>query len=774
MTQMWRWWFVGAGALLPAACTELAGPRAVQLGFTVGPTDATAGVTIGPVVAVAIEDASGNTVTGATNVVSVSIGTNPTGGTLAGTVSVAPVNGVATFSNLHVDKAGMNYTLKASATGLAEASSTAFTITAGPATRLAFTVQPGNTMGGAPATPPVQVAAQDSFGNIQTGFGDSVTVALGGNPAAGTLSGATVVPAVNGVATFSDLSIAQVSAGYTLTATARGIAGVTSVPFNITPPTGRLSITAVTSGSSPDPDGYAACIDPVSDGHGGTAGCGYGGSPAVGANGTVTMTVDTGAHAVLLMGVAVNCTVAGDNPRAVHASQAETVAVPFAIACVAVTLHVTTTTTGISFDPDGYDLCVDPAVVAWDYGCATYEAAIGVNSGVTVPVAAGTHVVELSGVASNCTVSGENPRTVTANAKTEVPFVVTCAAAGSMRVTAATSGTDVSLNGYLVCVDGSGNPCFRSAVVPVNGVVTLSVIAGPHTVTLRGLAENCTVSGAPDRAVTVPADATVDVAFEVGCVLAERIAFSSGGRIAVIHADGSATQSITPGLAPAWSPDGARLAYECYLDICAIDANGTGFVRLTVNGTGNHHPTWSPDRLKIAFAATPGGVPDLYVMAANGSGVGRLTQGIGFKGSPAWSPNGSKIAFDCQLVAGNDDICVVNADGTGLARLTSDPARDYGAAWKPDGSTLAFVTTRYGADEIVLMSSAGGSVTRIGTGLPGLEPTWSPDGTRLAFVQVYTCDDWCSTDNAIFVATSDGAVVSYLTAGDQPAWKPHP
>ena len=126
------------------------------------------------------------------------------------------------------------------------------------------------------------------------------------------------------------------------------------------------------------------------------------------------------------------------------------------------------------------------------------------------------------------------------------------------------------------------------------------------------------------------------------------------------------------------------------------------------------------------------------------------------------------------MVAGNDDICVVNADGTGLARLTSDPARDYGAAWKPDGSTLAFVTTRYGTDEIVLMSSAGGSVTRIGTGLPGLEPTWSPDGTRLAFVQVYTCDDWCSTDNAIFVATSDGAVVSYLTAGDQPAWKPHP
>src|SRR5439155_26573573 len=91
MTQMWRWWFVGAGALLPAACTELAGPRAVQLGFTVGPSDATAGVAIGPVV-VAMEDGSGNTATEPTTGVTVGTATNPPGATLAGTRSVPPRN----------------------------------------------------------------------------------------------------------------------------------------------------------------------------------------------------------------------------------------------------------------------------------------------------------------------------------------------------------------------------------------------------------------------------------------------------------------------------------------------------------------------------------------------------------------------------------------------------------------------------------------------------------------------------------------------------------
>ena len=147
----------------------------------------------------------------------------------------------------------------------------------------------------------------------------------------------------------------------------------------------------------------------------------------------------------------------------------------------------------------------------------------------------------------------------------------------------------------------------------------------------------------------VPADATVDVAFDVGCVLAERIAFSAGGTIAVVHADGSARQSDHSGLAPAWSPDGARLAYECGQDICAINADGTGSARLTVDAAGNQHPTWSPDGSKIAFAATHAGVADLYVMAANGSGVVRLTQGVGFLGSPAWSPDAGTIAFDCRV-----------------------------------------------------------------------------------------------------------------------------
>ncbi len=432
MSQLRRCLFGGLAALLSAACTESIAPpqSAVQLAFTVQPSSSTAGVAIGPVLAVAIQDAYGDLVTSATNVVTLTIATNPGYGTLSGTASATAVNGVASFSNLRIDKTGVGYTLKAAATGLTGATSIQFTIAAAPATRLVFTVQPSNALGSATIRPPVQVAAQDSFGNRATGFGGSVTVALGANSAAGTLSGTTVVGVVNGVATFSDLSIAQTNDGYTLIASAGALTGAASVPFSIAASTATLRITTSTSGSLPDPDGYAACIDPTSDYYGEVS-CGYGGPSAVGVNGTASVTVDTGAHTVLLMGVAANCTVAGDNPRAVRAAAGQTAAVPFAVACAAATLNVTTMTTGASIDPDGYRLCIDP-VSDWDFGyfCTTDEA-VGVNSSVTVSVGAGTHVVQLDDVAANCMVGGDNPRTVDASGTTEVPFTITCGAAGA-------------------------------------------------------------------------------------------------------------------------------------------------------------------------------------------------------------------------------------------------------------------------------------------------------------------------------------------------------
>ena len=59
----------------------------------------------------------------------------------------------------------------------------------------------------------------DQFGNLVSTDSSNVTVALAANPAGGTLSGTTTVAAVNGLATFSNLSLDKAVAGYTLQVT---------------------------------------------------------------------------------------------------------------------------------------------------------------------------------------------------------------------------------------------------------------------------------------------------------------------------------------------------------------------------------------------------------------------------------------------------------------------------------------------------------------------------------------------------------------------------
>ena len=102
---------------------------ATKLAFTGQPTNVAAAQPITPAVQVAVQDAVGNRVPGATDAVTVTLGSNPSGGTLGGTMTVSAVQGIATFADLRIDRPGSGYTLGASAAGLSGATSTPFAVT---------------------------------------------------------------------------------------------------------------------------------------------------------------------------------------------------------------------------------------------------------------------------------------------------------------------------------------------------------------------------------------------------------------------------------------------------------------------------------------------------------------------------------------------------------------------------------------------------------------------------------------------------------------------
>jgi uncharacterized repeat protein (TIGR01451 family) len=296
-------------------------------------------------------------------------------------------------------------------------------------------------------------------------------------------------------------------------------------------------------------------------------------------------------------------------------------------------------------------------------------------------------------------------------------------------------------------------------------------------------------SGPISLAGTVPAQTftIVKAAFPGGN---GKVAFTSGrdgnAEIYVMNLDGSGVTRLTtdPAIdfAPAWSPDGRKIAFACGFtndvrsgEICLMNAEGSGLTRLTNNLVPDSEPTWSPDGRKIAFQRpeAPGGNWDIYTMNLDGSGVSRLTTNAAASVA-AWSPDGTQIAF-ASVRDGNHEIYVMRADGTGATNVTNDPLNvDDQPAWSPDGTRIAFQKNPVegGPVAIYVMAADGSGQVRI-TPVPGnnSQPAWSPDGTKIAFTR------FTETGlTEIFVMNSDGTGATNLTNNpsfdEGPDWQP--
>ena len=286
-------------------------------------------------------------------------------------------------------------------------------------------------------------------------------------------------------------------------------ATTTTVAFVVTcnASTGAVQVTTTTTGTDVDPDGYSAIVDSAS-------------GSVVATNGTVTISgLSPGAHSIALTAVAPNCTVTPPNPRAVTVTVGATTPVAFDIACTATngTLRVITSTTGTSLDHDGYTVLVDE-FCDYYYGCYYgWSEPAAVNDTVMIaPIPNGGHTVWLANVAANCAVAGANPvtATVVAGDTTTVVFAVTCAPAGSVAVTAVTTGVDLDAGGYTVQVDSG-----PSALLPTNGVATIrDVPEGDHAVQLGAVDQNCSVQGSNPVTIHVTANDTARTTFQINCV----------------------------------------------------------------------------------------------------------------------------------------------------------------------------------------------------------------------------------------------------------------
>ena len=210
--------------------TNIVGP-ATQMVIGGTPATVTAGSNF--LLTVTAEDAAGNVATSYSGSITLSLASNPGGSTLAGTLTATVVSGIATFSGLSLNKASAGYILEVTSGTLSVGTSNPISVTPGSPTQLLIAAQPLTSVAaGSPFGLTVDV--DDSLGNVVTSFAGSLTVGLNSNPGGSTLGGLLTVTPASGIASFSNLALNKVGAGYTLLINS-GTLSATSSSISVVP-----------------------------------------------------------------------------------------------------------------------------------------------------------------------------------------------------------------------------------------------------------------------------------------------------------------------------------------------------------------------------------------------------------------------------------------------------------------------------------------------------------------------------------------------------------
>lgn len=254
------------------------------------------------------------------------------------------------------------------------------------------------------------------------------------------------------------------------------------------------------------------------------------------------------------------------------------------------------------------------------------------------------------------------------------------------------------------------------------------------------------------RAVHAVADAIVERVTGTPGMAASSIAFirRGGGRyeLMLVDYDGENLRRISASdeilLSPAWSMDGARLAYSVVSDEGNYQIQerllATGDVRILVNRPGlNITPSYAPTGDIVAFAIAAGSGTDLYRYdVGRGCCLTRLEGGRGRQLSPTYSPDGRRMAFNSDRL-GQPHIYVMPADG-GETELISpfvygEPGYYTSPDWSPTSSLVTFHGRSRGNFQIMVADANAPSALVRQVTADGMseDPSWAPDGRHVVF-----------------------------------------
>ncbi|HYU17499.1 MAG TPA: hypothetical protein VEQ11_02275 [Chloroflexota bacterium] len=206
-------------------------------------------------------------------------------------------------------------------------------------------------------------------------------------------------------------------------------------------------------------------------------------------------------------------------------------------------------------------------------------------------------------------------------------------------------------------------------------------------------------------------------------------------------------------------------------------------------------PAWSPDGTRLAYIAEAQDKSAVLIVSNAGGGESVRLAPLGDEAAFLWSPNGDYLAFGSRSPTERifyQGLEVVKSDGSGRAQITQEAVMAF--FWSPDGKKLAFASIDRQAQALAwfVSDSTGKSRKQVGTFLPSQDQIrhfaffdqyaqshalWSPDSRYLVYTGLPAgarADPTAARRSRVFVVPADGsAEAKAIVDGNLAIWPAH-